>query len=109
MAPRAGGIKSWVLAMLASRGRRRVAPVPPHAADLTPPARVARIMPGRDEGTGAAVEPRNNHKQAPRLAVNTICRLQSLAQWWVRLNHAPHTEIRTLPLRFLSCLRFLPA
>jgi len=54
-------------------------------------------MPGRDEGTAAAVEPRNNHKQAPRLAVNTICRLQSLAQWWVRLNHAPHTEIRTLP------------
>src|SRR6201996_6836974 len=97
MAPRAGGIKSWVLAMLAAKRRLRVAPVPPHAADLTPPARGAPVMPGRDEGTAAAVEPRNNHKQAPRLAVNTICRLQSLAQWWVRLNHAPHTEIRTLP------------
>src|ERR1700761_2629392 len=99
MAPRAGGIKSWVLAMLAAKRRLRVAPVPPHAADLTPPARGAPVMPGRDEGTAAAVEPRNNHKQAPRLAVNTICRLQSLAQWWVRLNHAPHTEIRTLPVR----------
>src|ERR1700761_6828686 len=100
MAPRAGGIKSWVLAMLAAKRRLRVAPVPPHAADLTPPARGAPVMPGRDEGTAAAVEPRNNHKQAPRLAVNTICRLQSLAQWWVRLNHAPHTEIRTLPTEF---------
>src|ERR1700756_3029310 len=108
MAPRAGGIKSGALARLAAKRRLRVAPVPPHAADLTPPARGARIMPGRDEGTGAAVEPRNNHKQAPRLAVNTICRLQSLAQWWVRLNHAPHTEIRTLPTAHLTPAHLTP-
>src|ERR1700728_1937069 len=63
VAPRAGGDKSWVLARLAAKRRLRVAPVPPQAAaDLTPPARVARTMPGRDEGTGASIEPRNNRK-----------------------------------------------
>src|ERR1700728_1937793 len=63
VAPRAGGDKSWVLAMLAAKRRLRVAPVLPQAAaDLTPPARVARTMPGRDEGTGASIEPRNNRK-----------------------------------------------
>ena len=92
MAPRAGGDKSWVLAMLAAKRRLRVAPVPPQAAaDLTRPARVARTMPGRDEGTGALIEPRNNHAQASRLAVNTTRVLQSFAQWWVRLN-SPHTQ-----------------
>ena len=100
VAPREGGDKSWVLAMLAAKRRLRVAPVPPQAAaDLTPPARVARTMPGRDEGTGALIEPRNNHAQASRLAVNTTRVLQSFAQWWVRLNCASHTEIRILPRR----------
>ena len=109
MATRTGGDKSWVLAMLAARRRLRVAPVPPQAAaDLTPPARVARAMPGRGEGTGASIEPRNNHGQASRLAVNTTRRLQSLAQWWVRLNHASHTEIRILPDQS-ACICFLSA
>ena len=103
MAPRTGGDKSWVLAMLAAKRRLRVAPVPPQAvADLTPSACVARTMPGRGEGTGASIELRNNHAQASRLAVNTARRLQSLAQWWVRLNHASHTEIRILPLAGLT-------
>src|SRR4051794_41606910 len=54
--------KSWVLTMLAAKRRLRVAPVPPQAADLTRPARLARTMPGRDEGTGASIEPRKNHE-----------------------------------------------
>ena len=62
VAPRAGDDKSWVLAMLAAKRRLRGAPVPPQAADLSPPPRVAAAMPGRDEGTGAAIEPRNNHE-----------------------------------------------
>ena len=91
--------KSRVLAMLAAKRRLRVAPVPPQAADLTRPARGAGIMPGRDEGTGASIEPRNNHKQASGLAVTITTRIQSFAQWWVRLNYASHTEIRILPWR----------
>lgn len=44
-----GGVKSWVLAMLAAKRRLRVAPVPPQAADLTPPttAAVNKGRPGR--------------------------------------------------------------
>ena len=83
--------------MLAAKRRLRVAPVPPQAADLTRPARVAGAMPGRDEGTGASIEPRNNHDRASGLAVTIPPRLQSFAQWWVRLNYASHTEIRILP------------
>src|SRR5271168_3395842 len=91
VAPRAGGDKSWVLAMLAAKRRLRVAPVPPQAAaDLTPPARGARMMPGRDAATGASIEPSNNHAQAFGLAVTIARRLQSFAQWWVRLNYASH-------------------
>src|SRR5208283_1315280 len=109
VAPRTGGDKSWVLAMLAAKRRLRVAPVPPQAAaDLTPPARDAPMMPGRDEGTGAAIEPRNNHTKASRLAVNTTRRLQSLAQSWVRLNNASHTEIRILPLPVHENVRAKP-
>src|SRR5271168_672735 len=78
----AGRDKSWVLAMLAAKRRLRVAPVPPQAADLTPPASVARTMPGRDEGTGASIEPRNKDEQASRLAVTINPRLQSFARWW---------------------------
>ena len=89
--------KSWVLAMLAAKRRLRVAPVPPQAADLPRPARGAWTMPGRDEGTGAAIEPRNSHAQAADLAVSITPRLQSFTQLWVRLNHASHTEIRILP------------
>src|ERR1700686_4934348 len=55
------------------------------------------MMPSRDEGTGASIEPRNNHDQASGLAVSITRRLQSVAQWWVRLNYASHTEIRILP------------
>ena len=44
-----GGVKSWVLAMLAAKRRLRVAPVPPQAADLTPPATatIDKDRPGR--------------------------------------------------------------
>jgi hypothetical protein len=47
-------------------------------------------MAGRDEGTGALIEPRNN-RACRRLAVTIIRRLQSFTQWWVRLNK-PHTQ-----------------
>src|ERR1700693_1550929 len=55
------------------------------------------MMPSRDEGTGASIEPRNDHDQVSGLAVSITRRLQSVAQWWVRLNYASHTEIRILP------------
>ena len=65
VASRPGRVKSWVLAMLAPKWGLRVAPVPPQAAaDLTRPGRNAGGMPGRDEGTGALIEPRNNRTQA---------------------------------------------
>jgi hypothetical protein len=99
VAPRAGRDKSWVLAMLAAKRRLRVAALPPQAADLTRPAPVAGTMPGRDDGTGASIEPRNNHEQASGLAVTITRRLQSFAQCWVRLNYASHTEIRIRPGR----------
>ena len=57
--------KSWVLAMLAPKRGLRVAPVPPKTADLPRPARGAGTMAGRDEGTGALIEPRNNQEKAP--------------------------------------------
>ena len=63
LAPGAGGGKSRVLAMLAAKRRLRVAPVPPRAADLTPPPPGAVRMPGRDEGTGTALESRNNDQR----------------------------------------------
>jgi hypothetical protein len=47
-------------------------------------------MAGRDEGTGALIEPRNNRARR-RLAVTIIRRLQSFTQWWVSLNE-PHTQ-----------------
>jgi hypothetical protein len=59
MAALPGGVKSWVLAMLAAKRRLRVAPVPPQAADLTPPATAAINKVGRGEGTGALTEQRN--------------------------------------------------
>jgi hypothetical protein len=98
--------------MLAAKRRLRVAPVPPQAADLTRPARVVGTMPGRDEGTGASIEPRNNGEQASDLAVTIARRLQSFAQWWVRLNYASHTEIRILPNILTPhncCVRFVAA
>jgi hypothetical protein len=57
-------VKLWVLAMLAPQVGLRVAPVPPQAANLTGPARDADGMAGRDEGTGALIEPRNMDKEA---------------------------------------------
>ena len=83
--------KSWVLAMLAPKRGLRVAPVPPQAADLTQPGSAVTTMPGRDEGTGALIEPRNTPRSSHRLAVAVIRCLQSLAQWWGRLN-TPHTQ-----------------
>jgi hypothetical protein len=47
-------------------------------------------MAGRDEGTGALIEPRNNRARLG-LAVRIIRRLQSFTQWWVRLIR-PHTQ-----------------
>ena len=83
--------------MLAPKRGLRVAPVPPQAADLTRPARGAGTMPGRDEGTGALIEPRNNQKRAswscrqhhPSLTVDDPIVGET--------EHASHTEIRTLP------------
>jgi hypothetical protein len=90
-----GHDKSWVLAMLAAKQRLRVALVPPQAADLTRPAGVAGTMPGRDEGTGAAIEPRTNGEQASDLAGTITRRLQSFAQWWMRLNYLTHRNSDT--------------
>lgn len=90
MAAAPGRGKSWVLAMLAPKRSLRVAPVPPKTADLTRPGAAARTMAGRDEGTGISIEPRNNRAHRG-LAVAIARRLQSLAQWWVRLTK-PHTQ-----------------
>ena len=69
----------------------RVAPVPPKTADLTRPSAAAGGMTGRDEGTGALIEPRNKWGNAFCLAVTIVRRLQSDTQWWVRLIR-PHTQ-----------------
>jgi len=90
MAAAPGRGKSWVLAMLAPKRSLRVAPVPPKTADLTRPGAAARTMAGRDEGTGISIEPRNNRAHRG-LAVAIARRLQSLAQWWVRLTK-PRTQ-----------------
>src|SRR5580698_9086922 len=90
VAPRPSRGKSWVLAMLApnggcawlrSRRRRRIC----HG-----PRATAGTMPGRDEGTGALIEPRN-YRACRRLAVTVVRRLQSSTQSWVRLIK-PHTQ-----------------
>jgi hypothetical protein len=91
VAPRASRGKSWVLAMLAPKPGLRVAPVPPKAADLT---RLARGR--RDNGRSGRRNRRfDRTKEQPRvhrgLAVTNIRRLQSFAQWWVRLTK-PHTQ-----------------
>jgi hypothetical protein len=49
-----GAVKSWVLAMLAAKRRLRVAPVPPQAADLTPPDTAAINMDRPGHGVIAA-------------------------------------------------------
>jgi len=61
-------VKLWVLTMLAPKRGLCVAPVPPHAANLTGPARDALGMAGRDEGTGALIEPRNMDQPVNGLA-----------------------------------------
>ena len=89
--------KSWVLAMLAAKRRLRVAPVPPQAADLTRPARVA---PGNAK-SGRRNRRRNRTKEQIRPSIqpwrhdhpsHTVVRPMG-----VRLNYASHTEIRILP------------
>ena len=47
-------------------------------------------MAGRDEGTGALIEQRNN-RASRGLAGTVIRRLQLFTQWWVRLTQ-PHTQ-----------------
>ena len=89
--------KSWVLAMLAAKRRLRVAPVPPQAADLTRPPRAARTMPGRDEGTGASIEPRNNHEQAFWPCCHHHSSRTVGHPMVGETEQASHTEIRTLP------------
>ena len=89
--------KSWVLAMLAARPRLRVAPGPPQAADLTRPPRAARTMPGRDEGTGASIEPRNNHEQAFWPCCHHHSSRTVRHPMVGETEQASHTEIRTLP------------
>lgn len=85
-----------VLAMLAPKWGLCVAPVPPQAADLTRLARGCRV--------GARSGRRNRRFDQTKercygLAVTITRRLQSFAQWWVRLNYASHTEIRIRPGR----------
>ena len=77
--------------MLAPKWGLRVAPVPPKTADSTWPGTAARGISGRDEETGVLIEPRNKCGHTSRLAVTIIRRLQSVTQWWVRLN-TPHTQ-----------------
>jgi hypothetical protein len=96
--------KSWVLAMLApsggcawlrSRRRRRIW----HASRAP-----ARTMAGRDEGTGALIEPRNNQKQAPWSCPHDRPPLTVDHPMAGETEHASHTKIRILPfhLRPLS-------
>ena len=89
--------KSWVLAMLAPKRRLRVAPVPPHAADLPPPGRDAETMPGRDEGTGALIEPRNMDQKASWPCRHDQPSLTVSCPMVGETDQASHTEIRTLP------------
>src|SRR5271167_297569 len=51
------------------------------------------MMPGRDEGTGALIEPRNSPSKCLNLAATIRHRLQSNTQLWVRLNEASHTRV----------------
>jgi hypothetical protein len=97
VAPRPGRGKSWVLAMLALKRGLRVAPVPPKTADLTRTTRDAGIMAGRDEGTGALIEPRNNPEQAPCSCRNDHLSLTLAYLMLGETEQASHTEIRTLP------------
>lgn len=62
-----GSVKSWVLAMLAAKRRLRVAPVPPQAADLTPPATAAvnEGRPGRDEPRSGSSRRSDRTKEHP--------------------------------------------
>ncbi len=58
----------------------RVAPVPPRGGEFDRPrARAPDAMPGRDEATGALIEPSNIHRQRYQLAVQAIRRIQLLA------------------------------
>jgi hypothetical protein len=56
-------------------------------------------MAGRDEGTGALIEPRNNRARRA-LAVTIIPHLQSFTQWWVTLTK-PRTQKFGHSRRFL--------
>ena len=90
--------KSWVLAMLAAKRRLRVAPVPPQAADLTRPARVA---PGNAR-SGRRNSRCNRTKEQIRPSIQPCCHDHPshtvVRPMGVRLNYASHTEIRILPL-----------
>jgi hypothetical protein len=97
VAPRPGRGKSWVLAMLAPKRGLRVAPVPPRAADLTRSKPGARGMPGRDEGTGPLIEPRNHQKPAAPPCCQDHPSLTVAHPMVGETEHASHTGIRTLP------------
>ena len=71
-----GAVKLWVLAMLAPKRGLCVAPVPPQAANLTPPVRDAEGMPGRDGGTGALIEPRNTDQPVGQVAGEAVPSIQ---------------------------------
>ncbi len=83
--------------MLAPKQGLPVAPVPPKTADLTRPARGAGTMAGRDEGTGALIEPRNNRAQASRSCRNHHLSLTICHPIVGETEQASHTEIRILP------------
>jgi hypothetical protein len=92
VAPRTGRGKSWVLAMLAPKRGLRVAPVPPKTADLTRPARGRR----NDAKVGTKEQALRSNQGTilgtrRGIAVAITRRIQSLAQWWVKLNK-PHTQ-----------------
>ena len=61
------------------------------------PKRGAGTMPGRDEGTGVLIEPRNNQKRASWPCGQDQPSLTVGHPMVGETEHASHTEIRTLP------------
>src|SRR5688572_21228288 len=74
--------KSWVLAMLAAKRRLRASPA---------------AMPGRDEGTGASIEPWNSHEQGLWPCCHAHASHTVVRPMVGETEHASHTEIRTSP------------
>ena len=102
LAPGPGGIKSWVLAMLAAKRRLRVAPVPPRCGEFDT-TRARRPGMGRSGRRNRHFNRTKEHRLASQtgLARQTSDPIWSVAQRGDTIN-APHTEIRILPGRYLN-------